>query len=195
VQRSDGPGRCRAKGIQATTVRPTKVKWYLEDAEVCGLYAKWIRVAALLLGAAGALVPLIESALRLPEPRQIARWGYVLIAVGVAILALDRFGGFTWRWIRSTVIWVSLRRELAMFQHDWIRLSTAPPPLPSDPANTRKDPPKDPFQARHDRVAKFRSDVETIIAQECKDWAAWTEQRGIELQQSIDRQVSASPKA
>jgi len=175
--------KCRELGIEKLSLEPhpnqsvatlyedttefarIKICWYVDDADRHHLYAKWIRRLTITCFLLGTLCPLIDNAHGLPLP--VAPWGYVFIALGGGLFSFDRFGGLSWRWIRSTVIWVLLRGAYADFLHDWALLIQEAPD-----SSTEKC-----FK----RLKDFRTKIEGIIAQECEDWAAMMNQRWLEL--------------
>jgi hypothetical protein len=159
-----------------------KVQWYFDDAQRSGRYATAYRHFAIVLGTVGTLCPLVDAA-RLFENLRLGAWGYVLLAIAVGVLSLDRFGGTSWRWTKSTLIWVALRRELALFQHDWIWLMSN--------ANEGSASPSERFA----RLRSFRRDIEVIIAQECNDWASMTDQARRDLELSLQRDQIGSRSA
>jgi len=151
-----------------------KVRWYFVDRDKYGKCARWIRLAAIVLGTVGMLMPLIDAALQ-SKKLHLGPWGYVIIALAAGLFSIDRFSGLSWRWTRSTIIWVRLRRELAEFQHDWNMLMSQPQSNP---------------QERSERLKVFRQNIETIIAQECKDWADMTLEGRLALEQGLERNLT-----
>ena len=150
----------------------TKVRWYLDDATKSGRYAKWIRAFTIVLGTFGVMLPLVDAARPIEQSARLGPWGYVVLTLATGLFSFDRFGGLTWRWTRSTLIWVSLRRELAEFQHNWALVVSS-------------------GGAAGQLVAlkTFRSNLEIIIAQECKDWGIMTNQARMELELSLQRDL------
>jgi hypothetical protein len=161
--------------VHDTNFARVKVRWYLNDADKWGKRARRIRLVAIMLGTVGVVMPLIDAALA-PSKVRIGAWGYVVLAVAAGLFSIDRFGGYSWRWTRSTIIWVALRRELAEFQHDWNMLMSQSDCL---------------VKERLARLKVFRQKVEAIISQECKDWADMTLQARIELEQALKRDLDS----
>ena len=92
------------------------IDWYLNEKRSKSRWSRGLRVAAILLGAAGALIPLLNLA-----NNQVfdVRWGYVAFALAAAAVALDRFFGFSSGWMRYLTTAVRLQRLLADFQLQW----------------------------------------------------------------------------
>src|SRR6476619_2275346 len=53
-----------------------KVRWYFDDRGKYGKYAWWIRLAAIVLGTVGVLMPLIDAAVQ-SKKLHLGPWGYV----------------------------------------------------------------------------------------------------------------------
>jgi SMODS and SLOG-associating 2TM effector domain 2 len=170
-----------------------KVKYYLRDAKKYGKYAGRIRLAAIVLGTAGVVMPLIDAALP-PGTVHIGAWGYVVIALAAGLFSMDRFGGFSWKWTRSTIIWVTLRRQLAEFQHDWDILMLR---RDSEVHGKKEEEKQKEEKLMVDRLARlkdFRHSVEVIVAQECKEWAEMTLAARLELEQALARDLNNKPR-
>jgi hypothetical protein len=92
------------------------IDWYLNEKKSKSNWARGLRVTAILLGAAGALIPLLNLA-----SSQVldVRWGYVALALAAAAVALDRFFGFSSGWMRYIITSFRLQRLLADFQFEW----------------------------------------------------------------------------
>jgi hypothetical protein len=149
----------------------TKVRWYLSDAARNGNYARWIRGTTISLFAGGTICPLIDAARPSAQVR-LAPWGFVLLALAAAEFLLDRSSGFSWRSTRSTIIWIALRQEYRVFQHDWVKAMTK-----SDATRL--------LDSLFERVRQFDERVLRIIASEAKDWAAMMDQARKELEADV----------
>jgi hypothetical protein len=92
------------------------IDWYLNEKKSKSNWSRGLRVAAILLGAAGALIPLLNLA-----NNQVLdiRWGYVALGLAAAAVALDRFFGFSSGWMRYLITSFRLQRLLADFQLEW----------------------------------------------------------------------------
>jgi hypothetical protein len=92
------------------------IDWYLNEKKSKSHWSRGLRVAAILLGAAGALIPLLNLV-----NNQVldVRWGYVAFALAAAAVALDRFFGFSSGWMRYLITSFRLQRLLADFQFEW----------------------------------------------------------------------------
>jgi hypothetical protein len=78
--------------------------------------ARLLRAVALLLAAAGGLLPLI--ALARSDSGNIG-WGYVFLAAAGLVLAIDRVFGVTTAWRRGVLGAQRIRARLEIFQDDW----------------------------------------------------------------------------
>jgi hypothetical protein len=95
------------------------IGWYLRDRRWKKRLSRALRMAAILLTAAGGLVPLTRAAGADIHPEL----GYVFLALAAACVAVDRFFGFSSAWMRYMVTSVALQRRLVEFQMDWIKLN------------------------------------------------------------------------
>ena len=63
------------------------IDWYMREKKSKSRWSRLLRAAAILLGAAGALVPLVHAA----RPEGIAvEWGYVFLALAAAAIGKRR---------------------------------------------------------------------------------------------------------
>lgn len=95
------------------------IQWYLRDRRWKKRLSRALRMAAILLTAAGGLIPLSRAAGADINPEL----GYVFLAAAAACVALDRFFGFSSSWMRYMLTSVALQRLLIEFQIDWIKLN------------------------------------------------------------------------
>lgn len=96
------------------------IGWYISAKNTKRFFARGLRVLAILLGAAAALLPTVgELFARDGESLVRAGWTAVLLGlVGVALL-LDRFYGFSTGWMRYIATELQLQQITHEFQIDW----------------------------------------------------------------------------
>ncbi len=98
------------------------ITWYQRDRRWKRFGARALRLAAALLAAAGAAMPLVslaDAAAAGSWAHQLAPWGYVALLLAAACLAADRVFGLTSGWMRDVSTAHALQRRLEAFQFDW----------------------------------------------------------------------------
>jgi len=103
------------------TITREAINWYMSAKRGKKFMAQRIRVAAIVLGAMGALLPTIGELFsksgagsRIP-----AGWTTVCLAITGTLLLLDRFFGYSSGWMRYIVTGTNLIDVLREFQVDW----------------------------------------------------------------------------
>jgi SMODS and SLOG-associating 2TM effector domain 2 len=91
-------------------------EWYLHDRAGKRRWARGLRLAAVVLAAAGAGVPLFALA---THHAAAGPWGYVALAAAAGCAAVDRWFGFTSGWVRDVGTAQAVQRRLEAFQFDW----------------------------------------------------------------------------
>lgn len=97
------------------------VNWYIRAKNGKRYFARAFRVLAILLGAAGALLPIIGEMLADEKGRSAipAGWTAILLGTVGALLLLDRFFGFSTGWMRYMTTELHIRQIAQEFQLDW----------------------------------------------------------------------------
>lgn len=118
---SDVPGSLDAL-YQYVKDRATKaIDWYLESKRDKKTWAIWLRVLAILLASAGAIIPILSQIITDPKGNQIIApaWASVALVLAGVLVALDRFLGCSSSWIRYISTELRLQKILDEFQIDW----------------------------------------------------------------------------
>src|SRR5262249_36068460 len=92
--------------------------WYLREKEKKSRASKVLRISAVVAIALGSTIPVL--ALVLAPPRK-AEWGFVVLALGAAILLLDRAFGFSRSWARYVATAMEIKAVLTRAQLAWAR--------------------------------------------------------------------------
>jgi hypothetical protein len=101
---------------RAETAALEAVEWYLTEKISKARWSRALRLMAILLAAAGGLVPLVNSA----GVRSLdVRWGFVLLALAAACIAVDRYFGLSAAWMRYMRAALLVRGSLSEFQFEW----------------------------------------------------------------------------
>ena len=118
---NDVPGSLDAL-YQYVKDRATKaIDWYLESKRDKKIWAIWLRVLAILLASAGALLPILSQIITDENGEQIIApaWASVALVLAGVLVALDRFLGCSSSWIRYISTELRLQKILDEFQIDW----------------------------------------------------------------------------
>jgi hypothetical protein len=86
-----------------------------------------LRALSILLITAGGMVPLVKATWTSGTPAtggfDLGQLGYLLIGLGGAAIAFDRFFGFSSGWIRYVTTELAIQRAIDEFRLDWARLT------------------------------------------------------------------------
>jgi hypothetical protein len=91
------------------------IDWYLRHKRTRKRASRLLRALAILLVAAGMLVPLLTPVVRSLH----AEYGYALFAAAAACVAFDHFFGLSSGWMRDVVTAQALHARLEALRFDW----------------------------------------------------------------------------
>jgi hypothetical protein len=94
------------------------ISWYMRDRIWKSRLSRGLRVAAIILGTAGAATPLVAVAIS----QLSAEWGFVLIALAAGCYALDRFLGLSSAWMRNITSAFAIQSSILSFYAQWTKL-------------------------------------------------------------------------
>jgi hypothetical protein len=183
----DWSGGQREASLQQVFSHVTKlandaIEWYIAAKNTKRVYARAIRMLAILLGAVAALLPtvseIVESTRGMSERLIPAGWTAVLLGIVGALLLLDRFFGFSTGWMRYIRTELQLRQIAQEFQLDWEAERSG---------WQGSDPTPDQTLAMLARCKAFVTQVNTIVRDETTAW--------VEEFESTLRQIDESAKA
>ncbi|GII51659.1 hypothetical protein Pth03_00480 [Planotetraspora thailandica] len=137
-------------------------EWYLDDRMRKRVPSQILRALAILLGAAGALQPLIATAGGTQNNSGNLAWGYVLLAAAGVCIGFDHFLGLSSGWMRDMVAVQKIQRRLVEFQLDWAALNA------HDALNSQPTPVHDYLEL----LRAFMSDISVITAEETSEWVS-----------------------
>jgi hypothetical protein len=146
--------------------------WYLREKEKKSRASKALRISAVAAIALGGTIPVLALIL---GPRLNAEWGFVVLALGAAILLLDRAFGFSRSWARYVATAMEIKAVLTRAQLRWARRSLVGP----EPDGT----------AVADALAEIEElarQVGELINQETAEWAREVHDSLAELGQNLD---------
>lgn len=107
-------------------------RWYAEHRPPKRRLGRWLRVAALLLGAIAALLPILSEIFVAEDDTPVIApgWASVALAIAAALVAIDRYLGASSAWMRYMTAQMQIARYREDFEYAWniARSRTADPP-------------------------------------------------------------------
>jgi SMODS and SLOG-associating 2TM effector domain 2 len=192
---ASGPGSLQWKSDQVRgsldgllryveTEAAKSLAWYWDSKKSKARWSQLIRMSALVLTAAGALVPVVfyigkELGWTAAPVATSGLWASALVGIAAAMLGLDRAFGFSSGWARYVVAATDIRKRLEEFRMDWVALTAASKPEPS----------ADEISALIQKAKEFRIGVEGIVAQETKDWVTEFQSNMAQLEKDVKAQL------
>ncbi len=104
-----------------------QVDWY-QSQKPAALSSR-MRLAAILFGALGGLLPLLKATLPPPAAAALSRFagiseaGYLSLALAVAIFQLDRYFGISSSWMRYVTAASAIEKTLEEYRMEWANLT------------------------------------------------------------------------
>jgi hypothetical protein len=123
--------------------------WYLRDKKTKKRTSQSLRIFAILCGTMGAIVPY------LPGRALDLHWGYLLIALAGAAVAMDKLFGYSSAWMRDVVAAQAVQEKLDELQCDWARIRSA---CGADATEAIK------------RLQRFGGELSRILRDETYEW-------------------------
>lgn len=174
--------------LYSTTLKQgdSAVDWYRVNIRGKRAGSQVIRLLAILLFSVGALIPLVINIARIEgDPKGLLdpQWGYISFAAAAALLAADKFYGFSTGWIRYIKTQLALERALADLRYDWVILTAKV---------TNQQPNADQVQAIVQKLKEFVDFVRTQIEQETEAWVVEFQASLSDLTASLKAQTEAT---
>ncbi|MBF0347668.1 MAG: SLATT domain-containing protein [Magnetococcales bacterium] len=151
-------------------------QWYMVQKIWPSRISKGVRFFAWLLGSVGGIIPLLVPSLVplliiwFPEYKEgfnhLEQLGYVFLAISGSLVILDRYFGFSSRWIRYHEAMLKLNRSLIEFQCAWNKMMALHSPIPSE--NSPIDPKI--VDAFLEECEKCLIGIDDIIHADTKEW-------------------------
>jgi hypothetical protein len=142
--------------------------WYLKRKGPISLISKILRIAAILTGTIGGLLPLLPAPLLAACFGQDVQnlngqLGYVFLALAGAFVLSDKVFGVSSKWMRYMTTVMALKRHQAEFEMDWAKLLLE---SQGNPLSTEQQ------TGMIDLLTRFRLKVVGEIEQETHTWVA-----------------------
>jgi hypothetical protein len=97
-----------------------KLEKLIRSKRLSVIVARTLRIFTLTFIAGGVLAPFVGGAFpRLRTTVDFAGLGLLLVVLGGALTALDRFGGFSAAWIRYAELIAAIQHDLTSFRVEW----------------------------------------------------------------------------
>lgn len=107
----------------AVAVSTAAQTWYAEKRPAKRLWGRALRVLAILLGATGAVLPILaEITATAGNPVIAPGWSAVALALAATCVGLDRYFGFSSGWMRFMAAEQRLVRQRHDFEYSWNQL-------------------------------------------------------------------------
>lgn len=145
------------------------IEWFLAKKESPKRWSRFLRLAALIVGGLGGLVPLtsaaringyLESFFALPAGIEWNGIGYVLLGVAGLLVLIDKLFGFSSSWMRYMTTQIRLQQLLIDYQAQW--------------CNYQGSPDKDSVEAKarmYQNIRAFLLRLMTDLEEEIGTWA------------------------
>jgi hypothetical protein len=105
------------------------INWYLAAKRSKRRWGQRLRVGAIVMVAVAGVLPVFSQIFGAGSSVEIQpAWATVALAMAVALIALDRFFGFSSAWARYMATGQAISAALNQFRLDW-QQSSGPPPV------------------------------------------------------------------
>jgi SMODS and SLOG-associating 2TM effector domain 2 len=105
------------------------INWYLMARRPKRRWAQVLRVGAIIMVAVAGVLPVLSQIFDAGSSVVIQpAWASVALAIAVALVALDRFFGFSSAWARYMATGQAISAALNQFRFDWQKSSCQLPP-------------------------------------------------------------------
>jgi hypothetical protein len=136
-------------------------EWYARKRPPKRAAGRSLRVATVVLGAIGAVLPILsEITTKNGKPAIAPGWAAVALALAAALITLDRFFGFSSGWMRFMDAELQVTRLRHQFEYDWNTQRAASQEPPTD----------DELRAYIALAQDFVLGVDRIVAAETAAW-------------------------
>ncbi len=152
--------------------------WYIHEKIGKARVSKLIRVLAVTVLTAGAVLPLLSL---ISDDRIRSEWGFVALACGGGLLLLDRAFGFSSSWARYATAAMELRAVMMKAQLTWAKRCAIM--THGSPETEEVE-----FIAAFDDILDFADAVSRIVMNETVQWSADFDENLAELRASLGGQ-------
>lgn len=147
--------------VHAVAVSSEAQSWYAGKRPAKRAWGRALRVLAILLGTAAAVLPIVSQITSNSGRPSIAPgWSAVAVALALGCIGLDRYFGFSSGWMRFMAADQHLARQRTDFEYAWNQIHATIAEAPTDDDVLRL------LELAHQNVLS----VQAIIAGETADW-------------------------
>jgi 4-amino-4-deoxy-L-arabinose transferase-like glycosyltransferase len=146
-------------------------EWYARKRRAKRRWGRALRVGAIVLGATAAVLPILTQIYTKDDKPTIPPgWAAVALAAAAALIALDRYFGFSAGWMRFMAAELKITRLRHGFEYGWqaARAAAAAPPSDDEVAELLT------------RARELALAIDDVIAEETGGWI-------LEFQTNLER--------
>jgi hypothetical protein len=152
--------------------------WYARKRRAKSTWGRTLRVGAIVLGAVAAVLPILAEIFTDDgEPAIAPGWAAVALAVAAALIALDRYFGFSAGWMRFMAAELAITRLRHDFEYAW----------QAERATAGEAPSTSETAALLALAHKFVIAVDDAIANETGAWIAEFRTNLQQVEQAVER--------
>lgn len=155
------------------------ISWYLAARRPKKRWAQVLRVGAIIMVAIAGVLPVLSQIFAVGNSMVIQpAWAAVALAIAVALVALDRFFGFSSAWARYITTGQAISAALNQFRLDWQQSSTQ---LPVGGLT------QDRIDHLLDLAKTLATKTDDLIQSETSQWVKEFRETLIEIERSVER--------
>jgi hypothetical protein len=158
------------------------INWYMAEKRTKSRQSRALRAGAIILGTAGAAVPVAALA---AGRMAVGNWGFLLLALAGGCVAFDRFFGYSSAWLRYMATATSLRAQLVDFQTTWAKEMVA---------MGAREPDRTDAVRLIEFVRTFAWNVNDTVRVETEAWLIEFHTRLTELESRLQQTEGAQPR-
>lgn len=140
----------------------SSIAWYLTKKSGQRRGAQCLRVVAILLTTAAALIPILAEIYAIDgKPAVSSAWSTVALVLALSMVMLDHFFGFSSAWMRFIATELQIREALHAFQMDWQILRAG---FQGGQPDARQ------VQQALERCRSFLAQIDSLLRTEAESW-------------------------
>lgn len=154
------------EGIHKLAIKKadSAIKWYMFARHSKKKWASCLRIFVIISGSLAGILPILSQILIKNDGKTFIApaWASVFLGVAGAMLALDRFFGFSSGWIRYIAAELRLHKLLEEYELDWQK----------EKVNLKNEPPSNKQAIKMLDMAKsFITQVNDVVIKETNEWS------------------------
>ena len=137
------------------------IEWYKKKKIMVRFFAKLLRGVAIIITTIAALIPMLTDLIKIGGKPLDSVWASIALVIGAALIAADRFFGFSASWMRFVDSEIKIDALLKDFQIDWeMQKAALKGRIPDDSQ----------IQEQLRKCRTFLNHVNEILAEESEQW-------------------------